>query len=485
MRTTILAAGFVLGSAIALPHDHHDPGHHGKHHGVPSLTGFPPIGTGTAPLGTGTGIANATGGLFHALPVSGSHDLENALEGLNVPKTGQAVPTAAAAIEDKHDSSGGDDCNAATVTVTSNSIVTVTVDGSGSGPAASSASPVKNVAPSPIGPAKGTTLPSTDTDDTAPLAAPSKSSTPKAATQQPSGNTQQSPASNEEATPAKPASSSAAPATQSATPDDTTDNTTTAPATGGGSTGALAFKTKRGIIASGSSSEQLAAAFANTKLSWLGNWYSGPPHSLPASLTFVPQNYGKQSDINGEWTKNAQQAVAKGDKYFLSFGEPGTPNDKLHMEPAEAVQLWRDKMEPFAKQGVTIGAPGTLQNTQDFDWLNKFIDACTGCSIGFIALHWFDKAGAAQVPGFKETVGKAKVIADKIGKPVWVDNFSADGDAAAQKEFLGEVVPWLEQQSYVQAYGYVPPEVGKAGAGGNMIGGDGKLNDLGQYYATL
>ena len=229
----------------------------------------------------------------------------------------------------------------------------------------------------------------------------------------------------------------------------------------------------------------LAGAFGNTKVSWLGNWYSAPPKTIASSLTFVPQNYGKQSDTTGEWTRNAQQAVSKGSKYFLSFGEPGTPNDKLHLEPSEAVQLWKDKMEPYAKQGVTLGAPGTLQNTQDFDWLSKFLDACADCSIGFIAMHWFDKAGAAQVPGFKETLQKAKVIADKRGVPVWLDNFSAKGGEKEQREFLGEVVPWLDAQEWIQAYAYVPPEVGKAGDGANMVGGDGKLNALGQYYANL
>lgn len=154
------------------------------------------------------------------------------------------------------------------------------------------------------------------------------------------------------------------------------------------------------------------------------------------------------------------------------------------MTPAEGAQLWREKMEPYAKQGVTIGAPGTLQNTQDFDWLNQFLDACNDCSVGFIAMHWFDKAGAAQVPGFKETLQKAKVIADKKGIPVWLDNFSAEGDAAAQKEFLSEVVPWLDEQDWIQAYAYVSPEVGKAGAGGNIVEG-GRLDDLGSFYANL
>lgn len=192
--------------------------------------------------------------------------------------------------------------------------------------------------------------------------------------------------------------------------------------------------------------------------------------------------YGKGSDDNGEWTKNAQKAVQEGEKYMLSFGEPGTPNPTRYMDPQDGAAYWMQYMEPYAKQGVKIGAPGTLQNTQDFQWLSSFLDACTECTISFIAMHWFDKAGAAQVPGFKDTLNKAKALAGN--KPIWLDNFSAAGSAADQKEFLGEVVPWLEQQENIQAYAYCPPDVATAGAGGGMLDGDA-LNDLGQYYANL
>ena len=108
------------------------------------------------------------------------------------------------------------------------------------------------------------------------------------------------------------------------------------------------------------------------------------------------------------------------------------------------------------------------------------MELCTDCQIGFLAMHWFDKAeGKDQVSGFKETLMKAKGLADKYGGlPVWLDNFQANGDEAAQKAFLGQVVPWLEAQEWIKAYAYVP--VDNAG----MLEGEG-LNDLGSYYANL
>ena len=199
----------------------------------------------------------------------------------------------------------------------------------------------------------------------------------------------------------------------------------------------------------------------------------------------MPQNYGKDSDVDDVWTHNAESAVAKGEKYFLSFGEPGTPNAQLHMEPGEAAQLWMQKMEPYAKQGVKIGAPGTLQTDADFEWLDGFLQACKGCTIGFLAQHWFWKAELDLVSSFQQTLQKAKTLADKYGGiPIWLDNFEANGDVNAQKAFLGQVVPWLDQQDWIEAYAYVPSEVGKAGSGPNFVDGDA-INDLGSYYANL
>ena len=198
-------------------------------------------------------------------------------------------------------------------------------------------------------------------------------------------------------------------------------------------------------------------------------------------MQFVPQNYGKQSDLDGGWTSNAKKAVAAGEKYFLSFGEPGTPNKDLYMDPQDAVTLFMEKMQPYADQGVSIGAPGTLQNDVDFAWLTSFLDLCdkAGCKIGFLAMHWFWDTDHVQ--GFKDTLARTIVLAK--GKPVWVDNFHADGTVDQQKEFLKEVVPYLDTQDQVARYAYVPSDRGKGES--FLNDGDGKLSELGAYYANL
>ena len=196
----------------------------------------------------------------------------------------------------------------------------------------------------------------------------------------------------------------------------------------------------------------------------------------------MPQLYGAK-DANDEWTRNADTAVKNGAKYFLSFGEPA---QKHSLTPDQAVDLWMKYMEPYAKQGISIGAPTSLQVSSAYDWLSEFLDKCTECTIGFLGIHWFWTATPDHVDNIKKTLLRYKVLADKQGVPIWLDNFSAVGDIAAQKEVLGGIVPWLDEQDWILAYGYVTPEVGAPGSGPNFVDGDSTtLNELGEYYANL
>ncbi|KAL9126021.1 MAG: hypothetical protein Q9217_004857 [Psora testacea] len=442
----------------------HQPNHHHKPHKSDTSVTAAPIMTG--PSGVPSSTYNGT-----AEDYSTGHFLQSTAEAnVALPSEYASPDTAPGQEEDRV--VDDESCRPATVTVTTNPTVTATAGG---GPVAVSSLPANMAIPGPSNPELPLSLPipSTSATQAAQESTPPKTQ-PKSVESSPQVEAETEPTQS----PDQASSSSSAiaePSSQATAAAAAPSTVAAAPAAG--------LKTKRGIIASGDKMNALAKALGNTKVSWLGNWYSAPPPELASSMTFVPQNYGKQSDIDGEWTKNAEKAVAAGAKYMLSFGEPGTPNDKLQMNPQQAVELWMEKMEPYAKQGVTIGAPGTLQNTQDFKWLSEFLDACTQCTIGFIAMHWYDKADPKNVAGFKETLAKAADLAK--GKPIWLDNFQADGEPEAQQAFLREVVPWLDSQDNIQAYAYVPKDVSDKGGSTGFVDAGGNLNALGQLYSSL
>jgi len=298
------------------------------------------------------------------------------------------------------------------------------------------------------------------------------------------------------------APSSAAPAesqgaTTSATPESPTPQAPSAAPPG----------SKRGLfipISSDSTQSDYVTAFNNNpgKISWIVNQFSGPPGGLSSKFNYVPQMYDKFSDESkpGEaphpWTTNAQKAVAAGEKYFLSFGEPNTNNSQnFYMDPPTAAQEFITALQPYAiNNGVNVGAPGTLGSPLDIGWQNDFLDECAKlkCKISWISAHWFSKCGDATAQDladtFYGTVNDYKAIAQNhssqygIDLKVWVDNFSLDCKSQTQQEFLDIVVPKMDADDMIERYGYV--SITDVSQGNGFINGDGSISDLGLHYAN-
>lgn len=233
---------------------------------------------------------------------------------------------------------------------------------------------------------------------------------------------------------------------------------------------------KRGLLVTGDHMDATVDAFANAeKITWMLNWYSGPPKTLPSRIEFVPENYGKQSDLDGEWTRNAKKAIEKGATHFIGFGETHTDNDKLFMTPNDAVTLWLEKLQPYTNK-VKVSAPSTLQTGHE--WLQEFLDKseARGCDVGFLAIHWFWKC--TEYKDFQSNVEKG--IAMAKGKPVWIDNFECTGSEEEQIAFLDKAVPYLESLDGIERYAYVPSDAQP------FLASDGKsMSKLGQHYANL
>ncbi len=203
-------------------------------------------------------------------------------------------------------------------------------------------------------------------------------------------------------------SSAASSAAFSATPSATRASTKSSAAPSESRSGA-----KRGLAIGGDEQDSLIAAFNNVNsINWVNNWYSAPPDNLSSHIEFVPQMYGKLSNVDGEWTRNADKAERDGAKYFLSFGEVNTPNDDLYMDAPTAADFWMKEMQEYAQAGVSVSTPPVLFNTGDLEYLSKFINVCEGlgCDMGFVCVHWIWEAD--QTDSFKDSVSQAIKIAN-------------------------------------------------------------------------
>ena len=478
----------ILLLPAASAYNHLSSRHH--HHSKPFSTGL-----GTAPYGAGNGTATfGSSGLLSASTGIAGKGIYSTIVVTEGPKTQTIVDSGSPSLSEAGASvADPSSCTQDTVTVTEDATVTVTVSAQASGAPESviptqapvptqalTSSPVESVTASPKEASSAPLSPTVDSAITlAGLGAESSSTSSAPAVADTSKTVAAAPvvASTSSAAPVVAPTSSAAPPVKAST----TPSTAPEPAGAAAAPAASGSKSpKRGIIVSGDDTNAITAAFANTKVSWLGNWYSGPPPNWTPQMgmEYVPQLYSPQYIDDGSWASNAAKGVKAGDKYFMSFGEPKTSG----MTADTGVDLWMKNMQPYAAQGIKLGTPGNLQNPGDMEWLSRFMDLCetAGCDISFVCVHWFWTPGPNGQQDFKNAVNNATALAK--GKPVWVDNFGATGDREGQIEFLTAIIPWLEDNDAIQRYGYLA--INRT-SGGFLPETGSELSDLGKFYATF
>ena len=487
----------VLPAALALPSSDH--GHYYHHHGhgpykSGHISGAP---SASGAVGAPFGLSNATVGASGSGTVGTNYQTRVVQNTLYHTINASPIESASTAGDSSPDTCG----STSTVTINPTTTVTVTGDGvpsesgiesSASEIASSVAAVTSSSAPESVTPV---VTASPKGDPVAPIESSSAPVPTQAATSA-SVTPSVTPVQSTSAAPVASASSTAA-AAPSTPPSGNSnadyckyDGQGTTPPTWSGANYTGGVKgTKRGIVfVAGSTDDKkaLVTQIANpdANVHWLGNYYSGPPgDALAPHVEFVPQMYGLQS--TNDWFRNADASLKNHTKYFLSFGEPGTPNKDLHQDAVPAAQFYMDQMQKYTTEGVTVGAPGCLGGPQDWQWDQQFLCRCQtlGCNIGFIAGHWFDVAAPLeqQLERAKGTVNTYIAVAK--GKPVWMDNIWAKGTPAEQQAFMDAMIPWLEDNPAIQRYGWVPQDADNDGNG--FVYPNGEVTETGKHFMTM
>lgn len=487
----------LLPAALAWPsYNGHGHGHLHSHGSKPYQSGIPSGGPFQAGSTGPYGLSNTSALSQAGTSVGGANTLTqtNFLTLYNTLYGPSAAPSEAA------DTGAGSACGG-TTTVTYANTVTVTVTG-GEAESATAATPksqtpvTPNQAPetqAPVAPVTSSKAPVAK--PVAPISEASVAVVEDVAT----------PSSTAVSSTATPENREAATSALSATP----SSSATAAAGSEGKTSPKPPGGKRGLfipVSGDSTQDDYVKAFnANPgKISWIVNQFSGPPGGLSSEFQFVPQCYDKFSDDSKPneaphpWTTNAEKALATGtENFFLSFGEPNTPNSQgFTMDAQEGANTFMTMMQPWATEhGVTIGSPGTLGMPTDIQWQNDFLDNCAklGCKIGWVSAHWFSPCGKSSAQDLADTfwgtINTYKGIAQKhsaqygIDLKVWVDNFSLDCESQTIQEFLDIVVPQMDADDMIDRYGYVSmTDVNQANG---FINGDGTISELGLHYANM
>lgn len=226
---------------------------------------------------------------------------------------------------------------------------------------------------------------------------------------------------------------------------------------------------KRGIAYN--DPNKLNAFTSSSKVSWAYNW-GHTASNIPNNMQFVPMLWGTGIHSAG-WHEAAIKALSQGCTHFLGFNEPDLGEQSSLSVPL-AVAGYRALMQPYAGR-AKLGSPAVTNGgaPMGLAYLKEFISHCTGCTIDFVAIHWYNGGSAND---FKNHVTKAHEISG--GRPVWITEFQGSGDSAQQQAFLNEVLPWLDQQSFVERYAYF------MASDGNLISSGTSLSPVGQVFAN-
>lgn len=221
----------------------------------------------------------------------------------------------------------------------------------------------------------------------------------------------------------------------------------------------------------------VANAWGETNVGWAYNWWTGRG-SIPEKFEYFPMVWCPTKISLAGWTNDAERAIASGSRHVLAFNEPDQ-RGQCDIPVEQAVEGYKTYVNQF-KGRALLGSPAVTNNPapRGLNYLDRFLETCAGeCHVDFLVSHWYGELQNA-VWNFQRHVNKTIDLAQQYGIPqVYITEFGLTGATEEQKvDFVGEVLPWLEEVDAVGGYAYF------GFYDGVLMDGDA-INVLGQAYA--
>ena len=310
---------------------------------------------------------------------------------------------------------------------------------------------------------------------TKPASSESATSTPGAVfIQEPKTKASSTPQTTEEPTSTTPAAVVPTASSPKETP--TTLATVVSSSTAPASTGSTSSSGKKRGLAYNDASLLSGFVSADSQVAWCYNWASSSA-ATPSGVEYVPLLWGMQAEFTSVWNANANAALEAGATHLMGFNEPDLAG-QANLAVSAAVSGWMTYMQPYASK-AQLGAPAVTNGgaPMGLTYLGNFLTALSnaGGTYDFCSIHWYDSA--TNIAYFQNYMQEASAACN--GKPIWLTEFGASGTAEEQNTFLETVLPWMDEQSYIERYAYFMV------ADGSLISTGTALSTLGNTFATF
>jgi hypothetical protein len=245
---------------------------------------------------------------------------------------------------------------------------------------------------------------------------------------------------------------------------------------------------KRGIATNTAPSSALAATASSAGVSWWYNWAA--QGAAGAGIEFDPMIWGSGS---------LDAKLPAGSRYVLGFNEPNF-KAQSNLTAAQAAADWPMVQAAAKATGAALVAPavnycGSSADpsgcsdpsvTDPYTWLKDFFAACGGCTVDYVAVHWYNcdlPSLKAYLEGNLDAGGGLQGFV-QFGKPIWLTEFACDNShgEADQEAYMRAAVPYLEGNPHVFRYSWFNAS---NIANALVMNADGTLTTLGKVYVGL
>ncbi|KAH9850922.1 glycosyl hydrolase catalytic core-domain-containing protein [Lenzites betulinus] len=161
---------------------------------------------------------------------------------------------------------------------------------------------------------------------------------------------------------------------------------------------------------------------------------SKPANADSDGFDYWPMLFGgDQATINA-----FESAVTEGfGTIILGFNEPNEPAQS-NLDPVTAAALWKVHIEPKKTLGYKLASPAVTNDPSGLTWMQQFIEACGGCTIDYMALHWFDV-------GIDSLVDYVTEFHDQFGLPILLTEFAEENVNGGAQPTSAEVLAFTQQ----------------------------------------
>ncbi|CDO73849.1 Glycoside Hydrolase Family 128 protein [Trametes cinnabarina] len=230
-----------------------------------------------------------------------------------------------------------------------------------------------------------------------------------------------------------------------------------------------------------SPSDPSLANFKTSHVVGLYNWgLSKPTAADRLGFDYWPMLWGGQEDELATF----EDAVTAGfGTIILGFNEPNEQGQS-NLDPATAAALWRDYIEPKRSLGYKTCSPAVSARSNGLQWMQQFLQACSGCTIDFQCLHWYGV-------GFSNLEVYLNEHHDTFGFPILLTEFADQDPNDGTQPSLSDVITFAQQAleyfddtDWILAacpYGFGLPVAGES-VSTALQNADGTPTELGTIY---